>query len=357
MSQTPLTVTSDSSCCADHPPHDVSTGRGLLIFEIVILLAALVMSFMGNRFPQVGYLAVSFISIVLEAMPFVLFGALVGGFIEVFVPQDWVGRYLPHNRLWAVIPAGLLGIFFPVCECAVIPVIRRLLHKGVPLAACMTYLLAGPIVNPIVAASTYVAYLGVWQVVAIRLICGYLVALTIGLIIGRLFNQQQALRETQLHHSELQHDHRPNPTSNVLLRIRQAVENSVQDVVEIGRFLVLGAFIAAAVQTFIPQRELLRFAETPLLAIVTMMLLAVVLNLCSEADAFVAASFRSILPPSAQMAFMVLGPMMDIKLVFMYMGIFRKRMVVTCFSILLVMVLGLMLLLQYLLQRYPQLWP
>ena len=118
---------------------------------IFLLLAFSLVLFFRDR-PQFHTLGIIFVSIVLEAFPFMLLGTLIGGFIEVFVSQETITRFLPERRWWSVFIAAGLGVIFPVCECAIVPVIRRLLKKGVPLSAAIAFLLGGPIVNPLVAA-------------------------------------------------------------------------------------------------------------------------------------------------------------------------------------------------------------
>jgi uncharacterized membrane protein YraQ (UPF0718 family) len=223
-------------------------------------------------------------------------------------------------------------MIFPVCECAILPVVRRLLQKGIPLSAAIAFLLGGPIFNPLVAASTAVAYFFDGRIVAVRLLSGYLIAAAVGLLMDLFFTRIQAVR------NEVLSDHPLAPASpfregsgppRFLDRAQLAVVHAAGDFLDIGRFLVIGAFLAGLLQTFMPRQVLISMAATPALSILIMMTLAITLNLCSEADAFVAASFRSTpVPLSAQMAFMVLGPMLDIKLVLMYLNVFRIRAIV-----------------------------
>ena len=130
----------------------------------------------------------SFLALAFEGLPFVLVGSLISGFIAAFVPSRVITRFLPKNRFLATLVSGLLGLIFPVCECGVVPVVRRLLDKGLPLSCGLTYMLASPIVNPLVAISTYAAFRGQQPGLntAVRLISGYLVAVVVGLAVSRL---------------------------------------------------------------------------------------------------------------------------------------------------------------------------
>jgi hypothetical protein len=280
----------------------------------------------------VSTLGISFISIVIEALPFVLLGALVGGVIEVYISPERLSRFFPRRRLPAILTAGLLGIAIPLCECAIIPGTRRLVKKGLPFSAALAYLLAGPIGNPIVAASTAVAYLNDWIVVAARMGGGYIIAVLVALLFARLLPGQKALRpafvESQDDNDECGCGDDTCVTTNSSQgsgRIVSALRVATEDSLRVGQYLILGAIVAALSQTLLQRQSLLDLGNTEPAAIGVMMTMAVLLNLCSEADAFVAASFRGVLPQAAQLAFMLLGPMLDLKLAGMYLSFVRKR--------------------------------
>jgi len=312
-------------------PCEPSPGRRAKVpyFEILFVATALVLPMVASQAVHLGTVAVVFVSIVLEALPFVLLGSAVGGFIEVFVPSDKLAKVLPARAWWTPFVAGLLGIVFPVCECAVVPVARRFIRKGVPLSAAVTYLLAGPIVNPIVAASTVVAYGFDWRVPLLRMAWGYAIAVIVGTLYEKVIGEnavQPAVltRDGDEHACVCEHGHEA-AGPGLASRIRLALMHATADFIDVGRYLVIGAFIAAFVQTYLNQGALARLVANPVLSILVMMLLAIGLNLCSEADAFVAASFRTIVPLPAQMAFLLLSPMLDLKLMLMYRSLFRVR--------------------------------
>jgi len=321
-----------------------------LIIEALFLIYAMGILIHMGKGPNVRTLAITFVSIVLEAFPFMLIGSLVGGFIEEFVPEERISSILPQGKLRTVFLAAGMGMAFPVCECAIVPVVRRLLNKGAPLSAAVAFLLGGPIVNPIVLVSTAVAYKMDWGICAIRLIAGYLIAVAIGLSMGMFFRKAPAL----LPQDNLEHGHTGCEFSGYDRavngghgsRIIGALAHAADDFFHIAHFLVIGAFIAATIQTTVDRAAFLFFAESPSLSIITMMSLAVALNLCSEADAFVAASFQFSVPLSGQMAFMVLGPMLDLKLLFMYLGLFRKRAIAALSGMTIVGVFLAMMILQ-----------
>lgn len=336
-------VTAPAVCT--HAPGD---GRGVVIFQGVALLLAVGLLAAYGRSATVHTLSLVFVSIVLEALPFLLLGTLLSGLLEVFVPREKLAALLPARAAYTVLLAGLLGLVFPVCECAVVPVVRRLVRKGVPFSAAIAYLLAGPIVNPIVAGSTAVAYGFNWTVVLLRLTAGYGIAVAVGTIMGAWFTAERALL-ARPDAGEGCGDHCAAGAGGgrtLPQRLRLALTTAIDEFLDVGRFLVLGALLAGLLQSQVDRRMLLLLMTTPALSIGMMMALAVGLNLCSEADAFVAASFRGMVPLTAQLALMVLGPMLDIKLLFMYLGLFRRRAIVTLAGLTLLFVFGTMLTMQ-----------
>lgn len=277
---------------------------------------------------HVADIALSFLSILLEGLPFVLLGTLVSGFIGEFVPAGWIGRILPRNRHAAVAASGLLGLVFPMCECGVIPVIRRLMIKGLPVSCAVTYMLAAPIVNPVVMLATYAAFRGQApeEMAGLRLLLGYGVAVGVGFVIMNL-PLHWLLRPVVL--DELARSpgagggRRAGP---FLPRLRAALATASRDFIDVSCFFVLGALATALFNTALPQSTLDPLAENTTAAVFGMMGLAFALALCSSSDAFIAATFFAF-PPAAKLAFLVFGPMMDLKLVFLYGTTFRRRFV------------------------------
>jgi uncharacterized membrane protein YraQ (UPF0718 family) len=325
-------------------PLQESLGIGLQIIFILYVVFILVMGQTPVWKNLIDNVAINFLAITLEALPFMLIGTLVGGIIEVFVPATMIDRVFRKNRIQAVFLAGGMGLIFPTCECAIVPVVRRLLIKGVPFSAAITFLLAGPIVNPIVAWSTATAYTLSWEVVVTRMVCGYAIAVSVGLLIGKFFNRQNGLLPglADSAHNSCGCLQPVDIESSLRERLGHAVDHAGNDFFAVGRYLVIGAFISALLRSAVPMETFTSLSSSPWLAILLMMVMAVLLNLCSEADAFIAASFRWVLPGSSQMAFMVLGPMFDIKLLLMYLSVFRKRVIValslsTFFSVLITM--------------------
>lgn len=319
---------------------------------VIAAIAPLVLPLKWDGLDAFG---LTFVSIVLEALPFIMLGSLLGGMIEVFLSRERVTALLPKQKTLAIFVAALLGLIIPVCECAIIPVTRRLLRKGVPFGVALAYLLAGPIVNPLVAASTVVAYFGDWSVMITRLLCGFGIAVIVALLMDEFFPGKSALRAEEARATDHDaapggcgHDHSADETERKPLgkRLLHGVEHAADDFLYVSQFLIVGAFIAAMCQVVVDRETLVGLADSPPLAIGLMMMLAVALNLCSEADAFVAASFRSVMPIAAQMGFMVLGPMLDLKLIAMYLSFVRRRALLLLIGLLVGVVFAFMLVLQ-----------
>jgi uncharacterized membrane protein YraQ (UPF0718 family) len=287
-----------------------------------------------------------FTGIFYEALPFIVLGAVLAGFLEEFVPQRWVLKVIPRNRPLAIAMGALLGLPFPMCECGILVIMRRLLRKGVPLSCCVAYMLAGPIINVVVMVSTVVAFsgredvpgrlpeLGGLGMMGMRMGLGFLVAVGTGLIVeGQYRKHGNKLVAPGLLDDVPAGGGDETVTGGERLplarRFGNVAEIALHDFVDIGVFLILGALIAALSRILVPTYEVEQLSRNmPGLANLVMMGLAIVLCLCSEADAFVAASFVGV-SSSAKLAFLVLGPMLDFKLYMMYLRVYRTRLIWT----------------------------
>ena len=256
-------------------------------------------------------------SLLVEALPFIVLGAAVSALIEVFVPGSAFVRLARLPRALQLPVAGLGGFAFPVCECGSVPVARRLVSKGMSSGAAITFMLAAPILNPVVLVSTAIAYRGraiLWPMVLGRAGLGLLVAVAAGWVIGRRSG-------SELLRADARSDDEHHPAGRS--RTSEFFAHLAGDFVMLTRYLVIGAAVAAALQTFVPQQVLGAVAGTPVLDVAALMLLATLLSLCSESDAFVAASFVQF-GMASQLAFLVAGPMIDAKLGVLYAGTFTR---------------------------------
>lgn len=269
------------------------------------------------------------LAIFIEAMPFLVIGALLSAIIEVFVSTQRLLRLVPKSIAGGLALGIGVGFILPTCECGVVPIVRRLMNKGVPPHIAIAYMLSAPIVNPVVLASTYIAFRGSFTMVLARIVLAILVAAVLGLIARQLIHvvkpSQQTTDEHTHHHDHHTHDsHHANET--LMQKIGSVISHAAYEFMDMGKFLILGALIAAAFKTFLPENIMALFSGNLALSIAGMMILAILLSVCSEADAFVAASFVGF-PMAAQLAFIGIGPMVDLKLIGMYGITFQRKMV------------------------------
>jgi len=286
------------------------------------------------------------VSIVLEAAPFLLLGSLLSAAVDQYVDTERIVSRIPQGALGRITVGLLGGMLMPVCECGSVPLARRLLEKGVPPLSAVTYMLAAPVINPVVMLSTYVAFSGNFQMVVGRVfIVACSAALTGWLCRGYLRAGQPAGSKCSLSLPDLNHLHSHGAQSRSAAgcncrTVLDFLSSGASEFLEMGKYLVLGALASAAFKVFLPWQLVQVIAGSMSLSIVVLMLLAVLLCVCSEADAFVAASFVYV-PPAAQLGFMALGAMVDLKLIGMYFGVFPKKMAWTLVIVPMVCVLGL----------------
>ncbi|MBT2575665.1 permease [Bacillus sp. ISL-51] len=273
-----------------------------------------------------------FISILIEAIPFILIGVILSGIIQMFVSEEMIAGIMPKNRFLAVLFGALAGILFPACECGIIPITRRLLLKGVPLHAGVAFMLTAPIINPIVLFSTYIAFGNRWSVVLYRGGLALAVSVIIGIILSYQFKDNQLLQPDEPGHHHHHH--------TLLQKLGGTLRHAIDEFFSVGKYLIIGAFIAAAMQTYVKTSTLLAIGQNDVSSSLVMMGLAFVLSLCSEVDAFIASSFSSTFSLGSLIAFLVFGAMVDIKNLLMMLAAFKKRFVFLLITYIVVIVLA-----------------
>lgn len=271
----------------------------------------------ASTLPAVATFCAVFASVALEALPFVLLGAIVSAGLAAFVPDRAFARVARLPVALQVPAAVTCGMAFPVCECGSVPVARRLLLRGLHPSAAVAFMLAAPVVNPVVLASTAVAFSGrhALALVTGRALLGVIVAVVVGLVVGRRADLVRVRAGAQDDHG---HAHAS--------RLRMFADHVGADFSLMGRFVAGGAALAALMQTVVPQRMITGLAGELVVSILVLMALAFLLSLCSEADAFVGASLIGFGLP-AQLAFLAFGPVLDLKLASLYAGTFGPRFV------------------------------
>ncbi|AXN40991.1 hypothetical protein CN689_02430 [Peribacillus butanolivorans] len=279
-----------------------------------------------------------FISILIESLPFILLGVLISGIIQMFVSEEMIAKIIPKNPVLSVLYAIGAGVLFLACECGIVPITRRLIAKGVPLSAAIAFMLSAPILNPIVLFSTYIAFGNSWSMVFYRGGIAFLVVIIIACILSFQF------KTNQLKHDHIGHTHTHHHSHTFTDKVKGMFRHSIEEFFSVGKYLIIGALLAAAIQTFLKTSLLLEIGQGNLSGNVVMMALSYVMSLCSQADAFVASSFRSTFSTSSLVAFLVFGAMFDIKNTIMLLGTFKTKFVLCLMAYIFISVLGLTLL-------------
>jgi uncharacterized membrane protein YraQ (UPF0718 family) len=285
---------------------------GILVVVAVIVAAALLRRVLEDVLdhPAIGHWATVFVAIVVQALPFLVLGVTISAAIAAFVPPNAIVRMLPSRTSLAVPVAAAAGAALPGCECGSVPVAGRLVARGAPAAAALAFLLSAPAINPVVVVSTAVAFPGQPAMVAARFLASLLAAIAVGLIWARTGRDSllDAARRRRVP---------PGTPAAVFAATAQ------HDLLHAGGFLIVGAAAAATLQTVVPRSVLDAIADSGPFAFLALALLAVGMAICSEADAFVAASLTQF-SLSARLAFLVVGPMVDVKLISLQSGTFGR---------------------------------
>nr|WP_245908007.1 permease [Pseudosporangium ferrugineum] len=295
------------------PPH---RERRIGSVEVLAALLVLLVVFRGPLAslisgPRLQTWTTVFVSVLVQAVPFLVFGVVLSAVIAVFVPRSFWARALPKHPALAVPAAGLAGVVLPGCECGSVPIAGSLIRRGVTPAAALAFLLAAPAINPIVLTATAVAFPGNPEMVVARGAASLVVAVTMGWLWLRLGKADW-----------IRLPHRPDLDG--LGRGQAFWAAARHDVMHAGGFLVLGAAAAATINVVVPERWLTSLASNPVLSVLALAVLAVLLSICSEADAFVAASLSQF-SLTSRLVFLVVGPMVDLKLISMQTGVFGRR--------------------------------
>ena len=284
-----------------------------------------------------------FQGLLIEALPFLMLGVTIAGLARWLVPQSaWVRR-LPRNPLLAPIVGALLGFALPACECGNVPVARRLLASGAPLGTGFGFLFAAPVLNPIVLASTWAAFPDKTWLLWARPAGAFVIALALSALLG-LIPESRLLQAALLEERRLSQplssigllERRTGlvgaglakpamPAQSTALLPRELLSHSTREFLSLLTLLVLGSALAAVVQTWLPRSWLLALGSAPTLSVLALMLLALVVSVCSSVDAFLALGFAAQVTPGALLAFLLLGPVVDLKLAGLFTVLLTPR--------------------------------
>jgi len=318
-----------------------------------------------------------FLSLLVEAMPFLLLGVLFSGLLLLFVDERQLIAKLPKNPLLGALIGSFVGFLFPVCECGNVPVARRLLMQGVPAPVAIGFLLAAPTINPIVIWATWMAFRDQPEIVVLRVVFSLVIATIVGWVFSaqadlrpllqpaisvalkpeppnpkpKQWSAQQKAQTPELLRSGtflLGQPGQPvrmdatvmqatlaanSPTKPLSHRLHLLLENTVQELRELGAVLIVGSAIAASIQVLVPREVILSLGSGPITSIAAMMLLAGLVSICSTVDSFFALSFASTFSSGSLLAFLVFGPMIDLKGVGLLLSIFKPRAVLYLFAL------------------------
>lgn len=271
-----------------------------------------------------------FLSILVQAFPFILFGVFVSSIIQIFVSNEIITKLFPKEKGLGFIAAIFAGFLFPVCDCGIVPVGARLVKKGVPLPTAVTFMLAAPIMNPIVIASTLYAFPGQHSIALYRIYLGIIVAFSVGLVF-MFFPEEKSMLLNNMNTVTCNcgfcsDDYRNS--KGTFKKVDAIFKHAGAEFFEVGKFLIIGSFLSSIMQTIIPKDILANLGGGNTVSLLIMMILAFVLSICSTSDAFIARTFINQFPIGAVMGFLILGPMVDIKNLLMLLGNFEKRFVV-----------------------------
>ena len=273
-----------------------------------------------NRFQDLLTLS---ISVIIESLPFVILGIVLSILVQVWVPDRWIMRILPHNAFLRRAMISFLGIFLPVCECGNVPLARGLIVKGFTVSESMTFLLAAPIVNPITILTTGQAFGFDSWIFAARLVGGFVIANVIGWLFSKHPDQDSLLTDRFAAECRL-----PDPHEHDQTRWQKSVELFTRESGVIMPALFIGSLIAGLVQVAVPRSVLLSLGSNPLWSILAMMALAFVVSVCSNVDSFFILPFASTFMPGSIAVFLVFGPIIDIKMLALMRTTFRAKVLV-----------------------------
>ena len=299
-------------------------------------------------------ISIIFISIFFESLPFLLLGSVISATIEHYISNDTLAKIIPKNKILGCIVGIILGFFLPACDCAVIPMSKRLIKKKVPINVAISFMLSSPIINPVVLLSTYKAFYSTnpnifWY----RLLFGILIALIVGIIIGIIFNNKNVTindiaindigNKCKKCNEEVDDDFKDlideiDEDDNSESTFISICKDAAFDMFEVVKYLILGALIASTIQIILPKSILLLFNNNQILSIITLMIFAYLISLCSTSDSFVGKSLISSFGKTSVLSYLLLGPMIDIKNTIVLFGNYKKNFVILLISLIFIFV-------------------
>ncbi|SFE69298.1 permease [Peptostreptococcus sp. D1] len=304
----------------------------LMLNSVILVIKNVFPSFYGGIFQKVLGI---FLSLLVQILPFLLIGAIVSSIIQIFVPQNRLNNIFSKSGFKSIFLALFGGIFFPVCDCAMIPIATSVAKKGYSIPVIITFLMAAPAVNPIVIASTYYAFPNNPNVVILRAVFGLVIAFIVGLILMFI---ERLKRMSVIRDDFEKHNFSDFVMDDLMLAgaektgkikyIEAIVIHSKKELFKIGAYIVVGAFISACLQVLIPKHVYMQINSINMLSVIVMLIAAFFISVCSTSNSFIARSFVNMMPANSVLGFMVVGPILDITNISVLLGTFKKRFIV-----------------------------
>ncbi len=277
-------------------------------------------------------IAVVFMSIFFESLPFLLLGSIISAIIEHFVSDETFEKIIPKNIFLASLTGVFMGFFIPACDCAVIPISKRLIKKGVPINVAISFMLSSPIINPVVLLSTYYAFYRIdRKIFFLRLIFGVVISLIIGIIMGLLFKDKVTKDDNKEECSCHHHEAKEKAATHI-------IKHTASDLFDVVKYLMIGALIASLCQVLMPKSAINLFSNNKILSIIVLMIFAYLISLCSTSDSFIGKSLLSTFGRTSILAYLLLGPMIDIKNTVVLLGNYKTKFVATLISLIFIVI-------------------
>lgn len=288
-----------------------------------------------------------FASILFEAMPFILIGSIISSLISVYVSSDLITRLTPKNSIVGIVLMSIIGVAFPLCECSIVPITRQLINKKLPKSMALAFMLSVPVVNPVVFFSTYYAFQS-FDMALLRMLIGIISGIVIALLVHIFIKEDNITKNSSSTSCTCNHDHHHHDHSccnthdhSEKSKLFEIIKHTMSEFISMGRYVILGSFISALIQVVLPAKVLLKLGHMPFLSVVAMMLLAYILSICSEADAFIAKGFMTSFSKGSILSFLTFGPMLDLKNTLMIFASFKKSVAIKICCIIVVYHLAL----------------
>jgi len=283
-------------------------------------------------------------SVVVESLPFIVLGIALSILVQVWIPEHWLLRILPRNPWGRRAVISLFGMFLPVCECGNVPLARGLVRRGFTIPESMTFLVAAPILNPVTIITTHQAFGFDDGILVARLLGGFLIANVLGWLFSKHPDPHSLLSGRFAEQCRLDDGHGHGHTHS---RREQTLDLFVRESSILMPALVIGSLVAGGIQVIVPREVLVSLGSDPLLSVLAMMVLAFVISICANVDSFFILPFASTFLPGSIVAFLVFGPIVDIKMLALMRTTYSTRTLVQLTTIVALMSAGLGLVVNY----------